>query len=140
MKINNSMMHNFGGFALDINTIDYTTADAQNIVLPYLGQLPNGVPDQSATICMIVKPFDVRITLQTIEKGKTRRYPLSAEREEIAAIMDSFFFKSAGSTRFDTGLSDYWLGIWQATILTGRKRSNNKDQRSAQRPWALLLF
>ena len=121
MKINNSMMHNFGGFTLDINKIGNTTTDPQNIVLPYLGQLPNGIPDQSATICMIVKPYDVRITLQTIEKGKNRRYPLSAEREEIAAIMDSFFFKSAGSKRFDTGLSDYWLGIWQAHYLDWQK-------------------
>lgn len=121
MKINNSMMHNFGGFALNINKIDYTTTDAQNIVLPYLGQLPDGIPDQSATICMIVKPYDVRITLQTIEKGKNRRYPLSAEREEIAAIMDSFFFMSACSTRFDTGLSDYWLGIWQAHYIDWQK-------------------
>jgi len=121
MKINNSMMHNFGGFALDINKIGNNTTDPQNIVLPYIGQLPNGVPDQSATIYMIVKPCDVRITLQTIEKGKNRRYPLSAEREEIAAIMDSFFFKSAGSTRFDTGLSDYWLGIWQAHYIDWQK-------------------
>lgn len=121
MKINNSMMHDFGGFALDINKIDYTTTDAQNIVLPYLGQLPNGVPDQSAAICMIVKPCDVRITLQTIEKGKIRRYSLSVEQEEITAIMDSFFFKSVGSTRFDTGLSDYWLGIWQAHYLDWQK-------------------
>ena len=121
MKINNSMMHNFGGFALDMNKIGNNTTDTQNIVLPYLGQLPDGIPTQNAAISMIVKPYDVRIILQTIEKGKTRRYPLNVEREEIAAIMNSFFFKSAGSTRFDTGLSDYWLGIWQAHYLDWQK-------------------
>ena len=121
MKINNSMMHDFGGFALDINKIGKTTTDPQNIVLPYLGQLPDGIPTQNATISMIVKPCDVRITLHTSDNGKTRRFPLSIEREDVAAIMNSFFFKSAGSTRFDTGLSDYWLGIWQAHYLDWQK-------------------
>ena len=121
MKINNSMMHNFGSFALDINRIDYNTTDTQNIVLPYLGQLPDGIHTQNAAISMIVKPYDVRITLQTSDNGKTCRFPLSVEREDVAAIMNSFFFKSAGNTRFDTGLSDYWLGIWQAHYLDWQK-------------------
>lgn len=121
MKINNSMMHNFGGFALDINKVGNNTTDPQNIVLPYLGQLPDDIPTQNAAISLIVKPHDVRITLQTSDNGKNRRYPLSLEQEEIAAIMDSFFFKSASSTRFDTGLSDYWLGIWQAHYLDWQK-------------------
>ena len=121
MKINNSMMHNFGGFAMDMNKICNNTTDPQNIVLPYLGQLPDGIPTRNVAISLIVKPYDVRIALQTSINGKTRLFPLSVEREEIAAIMDSFFFKSAGSTRFDTGLSDYWLGIWQAHYLDWQK-------------------
>lgn len=121
MKINKN------GLTLNIANISNTSAAENNIVLPYTGELPESISSaESAAVHFIIKPADVRIALQINQSGKITRFPIEAAREEIAEVLDKFFFSGNGSTRFDCGLSPYWLGIWQAHFIDFKSASANR--------------
>lgn len=121
MKINKN------GFNLNTANISNTSAAENNIVLPYTGDLPESISSaESAAVYFNVKPASVRIVLQVSQSGKIERFPIDADKEEIAEVLDKFFFSGNGSTRFDCGLSPYWLGIWQAHYIDWTKASANR--------------
>lgn len=115
MKINKN------GFNLNTANISNTSAAENNIVLPYTGESISSA--ESAAVYFNVKPTSVRIVLQVSQSGKIERFPIDAEKEEIAEVLNRFFFNSSGGTRFDCGLSPYWLGIWQAHFIDWKNAS-----------------
>lgn len=123
MELKDMMTHNYGGFTLDTDKIGNTSVDKRNIVLPYTGELPE--PCDSATISFRVSLERCGVVLE-MQSGnnKPTRYIVTASRDEVDGIMWRFFFEPHGSTehtRFDCGLSEYWLGTYQAEFMAWHK-------------------
>lgn len=122
MKVVNSLVEDFGGFELDATAIDLRNVSDQDIMLPYRGALPKQMSDASSAhlYLNIQLSQQARIVLiVTNDKGKKIRRPLEATAEEIMALLDRFF-----DQKDNTGLSPYWLGIWQANYMTWRQITN----------------
>lgn len=126
MELKDMMTHNYGGFTLDMDKIGNTSIDKRNIVLPYTGRLPE--PYDSATVIFRVSPERCGVVLEARSgNNKLARYIVTASRDEVDGIMWRFFFEPHGRTertRFDCGLSEYWLGGYQAEFLAWHKISN----------------
>ena len=109
MKVLNSLVEDFGGFALDANAIDLRSASKDNIMLPYHGTLPAQLSEASgAQIYLNIQVSQpIRVVLVISGSGrKKERYALEATTEEIKFLLDRFFDQKENS-----GLSAYWLGI-----------------------------
>lgn len=119
MKILNSLVEDFGGFVLDANAIDLRSASKQDIMLPYHGSLPAQMSEVSgAQIYLniqVSQPIKVALVVSS-SKGKKHRFPMDATAEEVKSLLDRFFDQKQNS-----GLSSYWLGIWQANYITWRQ-------------------
>ena len=128
MYITESMRHNFGGFTLDTASIGSTSTSKTEMKLPYSGELPE--PYDSATVFFRVSPEWVNVVLEC-RKGSDKpvKYPLTASRDEINAILWPFFFqeKKPGTyhTRFDCGLSAYWTGSYQRDYVAWKEYGDN---------------
>ena len=121
MKISNSMIHNLGGFELDAGAIKLQSIDCSNIKLPYAGQLPDGVSADSAYIALNVMPAHSKAVLVCKSAGKDKRFALDYTAAEVKELLDKFFFKEGGGTRFDTGLDLYWQGLWTAHYIDWKR-------------------
>lgn len=122
MHINDNL-NGINGFTIDPSKIDYTrSTDKRNIELPYTGELPaqfEGVTNPR--IYFNVQATEkVRIILLAERDGKTIRARVDAPPAEIEEILMKFFFRfkgNTGKTRFDCGLTPYWLGAWMAHFV-----------------------
>lgn len=119
MKVLNSLVEDFGGFALDADAIDLRSASEDNIMLPYHGPLPahlSGV--SSAQIYLNIQVSQpIKVVLVVFSNGRKKdRFILETTAEEIKSLLDRFFDQKENS-----GLSAYWLGIWQANYITWRQ-------------------
>ncbi len=108
---------------IDIDAIGSRSMDKSMIVLPYTGALPdlfagcerprvciNVTASQGAALALVANRQD--------GKHKTRA-TIEATADEIEELLFSFFMEPAKAvgtykTRFDCGLTPYWLGHWQA--------------------------
>ena len=121
MELKNTMTHNYGGFTLDTDMIGNTSTSKDEIKLPYMGRLP--APCDTATINFKVAPGRCDIVLETVS-GKSNKYIVLASRDEVDKILWQFFFEPYGKnerTRFNCGLSEYWLGYYQGLFISWRK-------------------
>lgn len=116
MELKDMMIHNYGGFKLDADKIGNVSTRKNKIKLPYAGRTP--APCDRATISFRVTPVNVNVLLE-MQAGncKPARYIVTASQEEVDNILQRFFFETYeryDNTRFDCGLSEYWLGHYQA--------------------------
>ena len=126
MKVLNSLVEDFGGFALDANAIDLCSASKDNIMLPYHGSLPAQLSEASgAQIYLNIQVSQpIKVVLVILGNGRNkRRYTLEAAIEEIKSLLDRFFDQKENS-----GLSAYWLGVWQANYITWRQLTAQPDR------------
>lgn len=123
MELKNMINHNYGGFDLDVDKIGNTSISKDEIKLPYTGKLPAAC--DSATISFRVTPENINVILETqANNHKPIRYIVLASQEEVDSILWRFFFEPHGKrerTRFDSGLSEYWLGRYQAEFVAWRR-------------------
>lgn len=126
MKVVNSLVEDFGGFELDAAAVELRSVSDQDIMLPYRGALPKQMSTASSAhlYLNIQLSQQARIVLVvTTDKGKKLRRPLEATAEEIMALLDQFF-----DQKDSTGLSPYWLGIWQAHYTTWKQITRCPDR------------
>ncbi len=126
MKIVNSMVEDFGGFTLDASAIELRSISDTDIKLPYNGALPKQMsPASNAYVHINVQLAQGARMVLAVEKegGKTLKRPLAASSEDILSLLDRFFNQS----HEDTGLSEYWLGLWQAHYIEWRKITKGPD-------------
>lgn len=119
MKVLNSMVEDFGGFALDADAIDLRSVSKDDIMLPYHGPLPAQLSGASGAQIYLNIQVSQPIKVVLVVSGSNRkkdRFALEATAEEIKSLLDRFFDQKENS-----GLSAYWLGIWQANYITWRQ-------------------
>ncbi len=122
MYIHNSTIHTLGGFELDTSKIERKSIDKREIKLPYTGELPDALSNTSGAASYFnVNMERANVLLEVQQDGKPRWFILQASTEEINAILQPFFMREDGYTRFDNGLSQYWLGCFQADYLAWKK-------------------
>lgn len=119
MKILNSLVEEVGGFALDATAIDLRSVSKQDIMLPYHGSLPAQMSEASGALIYLNIQVSQPIKVVLVVSGsnsKKSRFPLDVTAEEVKSLLDRFFDQKEKS-----GLSSYWLGIWQANYITWRQ-------------------
>lgn len=122
MKLRNTMLQTYGGFELDTSKIDCThSLSKDTIELSYSGPLPaqfEGSTDIRLSFnVQAVQGANVLLKCTT-DEGKKQKALVDATDNEIEKIIEQFFFvfdlkPNIGRTRFDCGLTRYWLGVWQ---------------------------
>ena len=129
MNIMESMRHSFGGFALDSASIGNTSASKTQIVLPYTGQLPAELDDNTGAAIVVTLQVGLTVNvLLTVERDKkTLRYPVTVAPEEIDRILQPFFFTGDGHTRRDNGLEPYSMGLHQGSYTNWKRLTLEPD-------------
>lgn len=126
MQIVNSMLEDFGGFTLDASAIGLRSISDTDVKLPYNGALPKQMsPVSSAYVYINVQLAQGARAVLVVEKndGRTLKRPLAASSEDILSLLDGFFNQPHEAT----GLSEYWLGLWQAHYNEWRKITRGPD-------------
>ena len=114
----------FSDFELDTSAIELHSADKHNIRLPYSGPLPDAirVNDGAYVTVNITVHLMVSICLLVKMGNNERRYPIEATVKEKNDLLFNFLFVDKGNnayhTRWDAGLTHYWLGYYQSSYIT----------------------
>lgn len=126
MHIVNSIMTNFGDFELDTSSIGMRSISETDIKLPYTGSLPDQIlAVSSAYVYLNIQLVQgARLVLVVKGEGKDIKRPLEASSEEIIALLDKFFNQHMD----DTGIAQYWLGVWQAHYIEWKKIMTGPDR------------
>lgn len=113
-------------FELDTNGIGLRSMSEKDIKLPYTGTLPQQMSSvSSAYVYLNVQLTQgARLILVVQDGSRTIKHPLKASTEEIVALLDRFF-KQTDNT---TGLTQYWLGLWQAHYIEWRRIATGPKQ------------
>ena len=107
------------GFELDASKVELYSANKYKIRLPYAGLLPDALQENDGAYISIGISAGLMVGVGLIIKTgkKERYYPVEATTQEINNLLYSFFFVKKGNnayhTRWDTGLTHYWLGAYQ---------------------------
>lgn len=116
--------------------IGSTTTRKDGITLPYSGPLPDemtGCTD-AAIVCNLHADYCALVLVGKRQK-KILKSLIEAAPEEIDGILHGFFYTPYNSniehTRFDCGLSEYWLGYFQALYMEW-KRATTEPGRLCQ--------
>ncbi len=126
MQIVNSIIEDFGGFTLDTSAIGLRSISDTDIKLSYNSALPRQMsPASNAYVYINVQLAQGARIVLVVEKkdGKILKRPLAASSEDIVSLLDKFFNQSHEAT----GLSEYWLGLWQAHYIEWRKITKGPD-------------
>lgn len=143
----------FAGFELDTSKIELHSSDKRNILLPYSGELPDKLRDNDGAYISINLAAGLRIGICLVAKDgkKERRYSVAAMAQEINDLLDSFFLVDKGDntchTRWDTGLSHFWLGTyqdayshWRRFVVEGHGMDGLIDQLSPEALKQVVLY
>lgn len=123
----NRFENDFAGFELDTTAIELHSTNKRNIRLPYLGKLPDAVRvnDRAYLDVNITVHLTIHICLTVKLDGKERRYPIEATTQEKNDILFNLFYVDKGNnayhTRWDSGLTHYWIGNYQSAYNTWSK-------------------
>lgn len=107
----------YHGFELDIDSIGDFSISKRNIELGYNACLPYDFDfAEHIRLCFNIQASQpARILLiGDAPNGLPIRATVSATDGEIKTVLHRFFHDEKGKTRFDCGLTRYWLGVWQA--------------------------
>ena len=121
--IRNGSSSDISGYVLANSMIDLHSKNADTIMLPYAGQLPSNLSnaDSAAIVFSFRIGLKVNVFLSVNFDGKQCRYPIYADPAEIVQLMQQFFFNPDGTTRKDTGLDQYSLGLYQGSFLNWKR-------------------
>lgn len=117
----------FAGFELDTSAIELHSAHKKGIHLPYSGPLPAGLQDNDGAYISvgISVGLTVYVSLIVMDGNKERRFSVEATTQEKNDLLFSFFFVNKGGnafhTRWDCGLTHYWLGHYQDAYTHWRR-------------------
>lgn len=125
MHIVNSIMANFRDFKLDTSAIGMRSISETDIKLPYTGLLPDQMSAASNAYVYLNVQLAQGARLVLVVKGndKSIKRPLEASSEEIITLLDKFFSQHME----DTGVTQYWLGVWQAHYIEWKKIVTGPD-------------
>lgn len=117
MQVCSNLTENFGTYELDEDTVELHSINRRVITLPYKGSLPQWIPSESRAYLQIcVQPVQgATLALITRKGGKKISHIVSASKQEIIDLMDSFFEQEK------TGLDDFYCGYGQANYTEWRK-------------------
>lgn len=127
MHIASSMAADFSDFNLDISALEMRSMSDTDIKLPYHGVLPgyDSAPSGTYIYLNVQLAQGVRLVLVVQnQNGKTMKRPLQASSDEIIKLLDRFFAQA----QEETGLAQYWLGLWQAHFVEWRKIVTGPDR------------
>lgn len=117
----------FAGFELDASAIELHSSDKHNIRLPYSGPLPDTLQNNDGaflSVCINVG-LTVCVSLIVMEGNKERCFSVEATTQEKNDLLFPFFFEGKGGnafhTRWDCGLTHYWLGHHQDAYTHWRR-------------------
>lgn len=117
----------FAGFELDTSAIELHSAHKREILLPYSGPLPDAILKNDGAflhICISVG-LTVCVSLIVMDGNKERRFSVEVTTQEKNDLLFSFFFVNKGGnafyTRWDCGLTHYWLGHYQDAYTHWRR-------------------
>ena len=117
----------FAGFELDASKIELHSTRKREIRLPYSGPLPDALQKNGGaflSICINVG-LTVYVSLIVMDGNKERRFSVEATAQEKNDLLFSFFFVNKGGnafhTRWDCGLTQYWLGHYQDAYTHWRR-------------------
>lgn len=113
---------------LDVAEVRLRSRRRDRVVLPYSGDLaPLCRSPESAEIAINVQPFSRRSAVLSVldENGRHTRYTVSMSSDEVDEILSRFFDLYGCGRSADSGLSDYWLGVWQANYIAWRRIAKN---------------
>lgn len=117
MKLHDTMLQTYDGFTLDTEKIELHSVHKLNIELPYHGPLPkqfDGTINPRVYFNVQAAQGAKVLLLADKPNGKEVRARVDASEDEIKSILRRFFHREGGKTRFDCGLTPYWLGAWAA--------------------------
>lgn len=112
MNIKKTPVDDFGGFELDVDSIEMTSANSSWIVLPYHGALP---PQIDSGVPMYIR-FNVQLksgiaaVLVSDPCNGRAIAPLDVTVDDAKRILDCFFKMEHSASEFDP----YYLGLWRA--------------------------
>lgn len=117
----------FAGFELDASKIELHSTHKQEIRLPYSGPLPDAIQKNDGaflSICINVG-LTVCVSLIVMDGNKEHRFSVESTAKEKNDLLFSFFFVNKGGnafyTRWDCGLTHYWLGHYQDAYTHWRR-------------------
>lgn len=117
----------FAGFELDTSAIELHSAHKREILLPYSGLLPDAIQKNDGaffSICINVG-LTVCVSLIVMDGNKECCFSVEATAQEKNDLLFPFFFVDKGGnafhTRWDCGLTHYWLGHYQDAYTHWRR-------------------
>lgn len=117
----------FAGFELDITAIELHSSDKHSICLPYSGPLPDALQknDGAYITVNITVRLGIYFCLAVKMDNKKHHYSVEATPHEINNLLFAFFFVDKGHnafhTKWDCGLTRYYLGHYQSAYTTWRR-------------------
>lgn len=114
----------FAGFELDTTAIELHSTNKRKIRLPYLGKLPDTVRvnDGAYITVNITVHLTFGVCLVVMQGDKECRYPIEATTKEMNNLLFNLFYVEKGKntyhSRWDAGLTHYWLGHYQSAYDT----------------------
>lgn len=118
MKLYDTLHQTYGGFTLDTSKINCNhSISEKNIELLYDGPLQEqfaGANNPRIYFNVQASHGAKVLLLADRPDGKKVRASIEASEDEIKNILRRFFYQEDGKTRFDCGLTPYWLGTWAA--------------------------
>lgn len=122
-----SKNNDFAGFELDTSKIELHSAHKCKIRLPYSGPLPDVLQDSDGAYISIGISVGLMVSVGLIIKTgeQERLYSVEATIQEKNDILSNLFFVDKGNnayhTRWDAGLTHYWLGNYQSAYTNWRR-------------------
>ena len=117
----------FAGFELDASKVELHSSNKYKIRLPYSGPLPDALQENDGAFLTVGISVGLTVGVGLLVKigKKERRFSVDATPQEKNDLLFSFFFVDKGSnsfhTRWDAGLTRYWLGAYQDAYTHWRR-------------------
>ena len=127
MHIKNSLLADYGNFELDMSAVGRCSLSSEDIKLPYTGVLPKQMSKASNAYIYfnIQATQEVSVVLVVnAESGRQTKRPLLVSNEEMISLLDDFFKQSWENT----GLKQYYLGLWWAHYIDWKKIVTGPDR------------
>lgn len=109
------------GQTLDTSKINCShSVSEKQIELLYSGPLPEqfaGISDPRIYFNVQAAQGAKVLLLAESPDGKKVRGNIEASESEIKNVLRRFFYREDGKTRFECGLTPYWLGTWAAHFM-----------------------
>lgn len=119
----------FAGLKLDVDKVLLHSASKHEIMLPYVGELPNDLKDSGDIYISVVITNNLYAKASLVIKSgrKKRTFPVDATMQEIEHLLFGLLFyqkpgkKTIFYTNWDCGLSKHAIGYYQGCFSYWRR-------------------